>query len=761
MQVTGLSAEVEVLRDEQGVPTITAGSTDDLFFAQGYVHAQDRFWEMDFRRHVTSGRLSELFGASQLDTDRFLRTLGWRAIAEEEVEQLDPTVRGYYDAYAEGVNAYLADHRGADASLEYAILGLQNPGYEIEPWTPADSVAWLKAMAWDLRENIEAETERALLARTHTAEEIAELYPAYPFDRNPVIVPEPTTAEAAAAQTTQDAGAVTAGVEWKEVGSVVEAVSTLLEGVGEGVGSNSWVVSGDLTESGMPLLANDPHLGAALPSIWHQVDLKCRVVTPSCPFDVAGFGFSGVPGVIIGHNATIAWGFTNLTTDVTDLYVERVDGDSYWRDGELVPLDVRRETIRVAGGDDVELEIRSTVHGPIISGLTEETTAIAADPYTGGTKAGAVGPPADPPTGQHAVSLRWTALEPGKTAESIFALDVAADWDGFRAAAKLFEVPAQNLVYADTDGNIGYQTPGALPIRGDGDGSYPQPGWDSAYDWEGFIPFGDLPSSFNPSAGYIVTANNAVVGATSRPTTSSGWASGSPRPTTTCTSTTPSRRRRSRCCAAGTARTPRTPPRPRTPTCCGSASWRRCSGAREPRCRSTDRGGSSSSSIGCSTTRTRRSGPRPGSRTATRCSRTSRSSPRRTSRGYGGRQHEQLELGRPARAAPDERHVRPVGHRTDRVALQPRAVPRRRRRVGGERDRLGARLGQLRDGDRAVDAHGGRSLRLRRVALEPPDRQQRPRVPPELRPTTGCTCGCRRGPSPATRCRPRRRTRSC
>jgi penicillin amidase len=515
IEVKGISSDVDVLRDVRGVPTIVADSTDDLFYTQGYVHAQDRFWEMDFRRHVTSGRLSELFGESQLDTDKFLRTLGWHEIAEREVEMLDPTVRGYYEAYADGVNAYLADHHGADVSLEYAILGLQNADYHVEPWSAVDSVAWLKAMAWDLRENIETETARALLAQDRTAEEIAELYPAYPFDQNPVIVPVPKTAKAAATATTpRDSGVTpTAGISWTEVGSVVEAASALLEGVGEGVGSNSWVVSGDLTESGLPLLANDPHLGASLPSIWHQVDLKCRVVSASCPFDVSGFGFSGVPGVIIGHNAKIAWGFTNLTTDVTDLYIEKVDGDSYWRDGVLVPLETRTETLKVAGGDDVELEVRSTVHGPIISGLTDAATSIAEDPFVGGTASGRVEPPQDGLTGEYAVSLQWTALQAGSTAASIFALDVAQDWEGFRAAAKLFNVPAQNLVYADTEGNIGYQTPGTLPIRGAGDGSYPQPGWSSAYDWKGAIPFDQLPTSYNPSQGYIVTANNAIIGA--------------------------------------------------------------------------------------------------------------------------------------------------------------------------------------------------------------------------------------------------------
>ncbi|MGN8553238.1 UNVERIFIED_CONTAM: penicillin acylase family protein [Microbacterium sp. SLM126] len=513
ISVAGLSEEVTVQRDALGIPTITAATTDDLFFAQGYVHAQDRFWEMDFRRHVTSGRLSELFGESQLPTDRFLRTLGWRAIAEQEVEALDEATLSYYEAYADGVNAYLADHQGADVSLEYAVLGLQNSDYEIEPWSPADSVAWLKAMAWDLRSNIEEETERAVIAADFTQAQMRELYPEYPYDRNPVIVPSISTVPAVgtAGDLTADekASAATASIEWSEVDGVVEAVSALVGGIGEGIGSNSWVVSGDLTETGMPLLANDPHLGASLPSVWHQVGLKCRTISEACAFDVAGFGFSGVPGVIIGHNDRVAWGFTNLTTDVTDLYVEKVDGDSYWRDGELEPLDVRTETLKVAGGDDEELVIRSTVHGPIISGLTDDYTAIAEDPWIG--SGGTVEQPADAPEGETAVSLQWTALAPATTATAIFTLNLARDFDDFRAAAQQFAVPAQNLIYADVDGNIGYQTPGVLPIRGAGDGSMPQPGWDSAYDWQGFIPFEELPVVYNPDEGYIVTANNAIV----------------------------------------------------------------------------------------------------------------------------------------------------------------------------------------------------------------------------------------------------------
>lgn len=545
--LSGLDESVTVQRDDQGIPTITASNTDDLFFAQGFVHAQDRFFEMDFRRHVTSGRVAEMFGESQVQTDKFLRTLGWRNVAEQEVAALDDTARGYYEAYADGVNAYLSSRSGAELSLEYAVLGIQNPDYEPEPWEPADSVAWLKAMAWDLRTNIEDETDRALLAGQLAADAdptaadalIKKVYPAYPFDRNPVIVPQvSTTAPAPSEEAAADAPAETPAesddadtapasftsgtdadaqralttVDWQQADSVIEAASMMLGGVGEGIGSNSWVVSGDLTETGKPLLANDPHLGADLPSVWYQVQLKCSTVSATCPFDVGGFSFSGLPGVVIGHNAQIAWGFTNLTTDVADLYIEKVDGDQYWRDGALVPMEVEQDVIKVAGGDDVPLTIRRTVHGPIISGLTDDFSAVAEHPVVGvgdGTLPLASAP--EIPAGDVAVSLRWTALDPGTTASAIFALDTATDFSQFRRAASLFDVPAQNLIYADVEGNIGYQAPGRLPIRGAGDGWVPQPGWDSAYDWTGFIPFEDLPVSYNPAEGFIVTANNAIV----------------------------------------------------------------------------------------------------------------------------------------------------------------------------------------------------------------------------------------------------------
>lgn len=531
VDITGLSSAVTVTRDDAGIPQITAQTAADLFLAEGYVHAQDRFWEMDFRRHVTSGRLSELFGESQVGTDTFVRTLGWRAVAEQEVALLDPVILSYYQSYADGVNAYLDTHQGADLSFEYAILGLQNPGYEVEPWTPTDSVAWLKAMAWDLRSNLDDEIDRALLSTTLTPAEVSELHPDYPAGQHPTItssqaVTVPSAGASEAVDPSAESTDVPAALSPASVGSYARAltelrahlgsVPELLGPAGGEIGSNSWVVSGRLTDTGMPLLANDPHLGPALPSVWYQVGLRCQSITADCPFDVSGYSFSGMPGIIIGHNERIAWGFTNLGPDVADLYIEKITGASYEFDGVAKPLLLRDEKISVAGGDDVKIEIRSTDHGPLLSGF-EGTPyrQIATDfPEAAGLPPAPAAEAGAEPTGvdvtTYELSLQWTALTPGRTASAIFALNQATDWASFRAAAALFEVPAQNLTYADVDGNIGYQAPGLIPVRASGNGTVPVPGWTSQYGWTGAIPFDALPSTFNPPSGYIVTANNAA-----------------------------------------------------------------------------------------------------------------------------------------------------------------------------------------------------------------------------------------------------------
>jgi penicillin G amidase len=503
-----LAGEVEVVRDEHGIPHIYADTAEDLFRAQGYVHAQDRFWQMDFRRHVTAGRLSELFGEDQVETDVFVRTLGWRRVAEQELPLLSPATRRYLEAYAEGVNGWLAGRSGGELGFAYTLLGLTGGDNAPEPWRPVDSLAWLKAMAWDLRGNMEDEIDRALLAAELPVDRIEQLYPAYPYEQNAPIVDDAYLSGGQLSATLADhdvdpaqALPEAATVALRDASKAASEVPDLL-GEGPGVGSNSWVVDGSKTASGAPLLVNDPHLGPAMPSIWYQVGLHCRAVNAECPFQVGGFSFSGVPGVVIGHNDRIAWGFTNLSPDVTDLYLEKVDGDAYLVGDEMVPMETREETIEVAGGDPVTVTVRSTRHGPMLSDHDDELRSVGSD--------APVSPEAPARGDGYGVALRWTALEPGRTADALFLLNVAQDWNSFREAASLFEVPAQNVVYADVEGTIGYQAPGKIPIRRSGDGRWPVPGWTEAYEWVGYIPFAALPSVREPDEQFVVTANQPV-----------------------------------------------------------------------------------------------------------------------------------------------------------------------------------------------------------------------------------------------------------
>jgi penicillin amidase len=515
LKVAGLNNTVDIYRDEMGIPHIYASTMYDLFFAQGYVHAQERFWQMDFWRHIGSGRLSEMFGEGQLDTDKFLRTLGWRQIAEQEYADLDPTSRAILDSYVEGVNAYIADREPVELSLEYLILtGLLNPDYIIEPWTPIHSLTWGKAMAWDLRGNMGSEIERAVLLKTLTLDQVNELFPPYPED-HPIIVQE-MGGEAVNGQAStfnqQSQSTYISGIDLKPIAASFALLDPLLGPAGSGIGSNSWAISGELTTTGTPILANDPHLGIQMPSIWFQVDMHCRIKSEACPFEMAGFSFAGVPGVVIGHNDRIAWGFTNVGPDVMDLYIERVNPDNpdqHEVNGEWVDFETRTETIQVAGSGPVELTVRSTRHGPVLTdtyGPLKDEVDLKEDPEAQPfkDKAGVELPE------NYVISLAWTALRSSTPFEAIWGFNLAQNWDDFREAAQHFHVPAQNLLYADVDGNIGYQMPGDIPIRAAGDGRLPVPGWTNEYEWTGFIPFEELPYTLNPSSGYIATANNQV-----------------------------------------------------------------------------------------------------------------------------------------------------------------------------------------------------------------------------------------------------------
>ncbi|MDG9707722.1 penicillin acylase family protein [Streptomyces sp. DH10] len=550
LTLKGLSGPVEVKRDDHGIPQIYASSDADLFMAQGFVQAQDRFYEMDVRRHMAAGRLSEMFGKSQVDNDEFLRTLGWERVAKQEYDtKLSAATKKYLQAYAEGVNAYLQGKDGKDISLEYAALGFTND-YKPQKWTPVDSVSWLKAMAWDLRSNMQDEIDRALLTSRLGPKQIAELYPRYPYSRNKAIVQDGQydeltgafeqggtsgtgTGGAGAGTGTGGTGGTAAGTAGtagtasgtsgtasgasgtasgtsgldSQLTGLSDALSDLPPAVGvngDGIGSNSWVVSGKHTITGKPLLANDPHLSPSLPSVWYQMGLHCRSVSSACQYDVSGYTFAGMPGVIIGHNQDIAWGMTNSGVDVTDLYLEKITGDGYLYDGKVKPFETREETIKVAGGSPREIVVRETNNGPLLSDRAKELVKVG--------KKAAVDTAAPDRGDGYGVALRWTALQPGTSMDAVFAMDRAKNWTDFRKAAALFDVPSQNLIYADTEDHIGYTLPGRIPTRSqDDDGSVPAPGWDPKYRWTGYIEQDELPYEYNPDRGYIVTANQAVV----------------------------------------------------------------------------------------------------------------------------------------------------------------------------------------------------------------------------------------------------------
>ncbi|WP_028050809.1 penicillin acylase family protein [Cellulomonas sp. URHD0024] len=508
LELPGLGSDVTVTRDGRGVPTITAQSSKDLFMAQGYVAAQDRFFEMDYRRHVTSGRLAELVGnvKDAIDADKVTRTLGWRRVAEQEWKAATPATRAALQAYADGVNAYLDGKPKGAIAVEYTILDLQLDIRDPQKWDPVDSLAWLKAMAWDLRGNYDDELGRADAYSTiGDVGRVDELYPTYPQEMNAPILDRadlPSTVTDAAALAPLD---LSQGELQRAVASARKALDAVphLVGQGEGVGSNSWVVSGALTASGEPLLANDPHLGISAPGVWAQVGLRCADVSRACPFDVSGFSFAGIPGVVIGHTPHLAWGLTNLGADVSDFFLEDVTGSTTKVDGGTAPISERTEIIAVNGGDLIRLPVRETVHGPIVSDVLDVATVAAA--------------PAPKEGRTFEVALAWTALQPTRTMEALLAMDVAADAGDIQSAAALLDVPSQNIVFATTDGHIGYQAPGRIPIRADvvggpvpSDGTWPRPGWDSAYDWQGFVDPADMPRTLDPVDGFVVTANNAV-----------------------------------------------------------------------------------------------------------------------------------------------------------------------------------------------------------------------------------------------------------
>lgn len=474
ISIAGPSAAIDIVRDAEGIPHIYAKSTNDAYFALGFVHAQDRLWQMELNRRIAAGRMAEILGPSALDTDRFLRTLGVRRNAEKSLAHLSADTRASLESYARGVNAWLAQRSGP-LPPEFLLTGAPAPA----PWEPVDSIGWQTMMAWDLGANWTQELLRMRLSQRLSLKQINEFLPPYPGD---------------SVMETQDYTRF-----YKELTGTANQLAAVAAiappSYVDGMGSNSWVVSGALSTTGKPLLANDPHLGLSAPALWYFAHMSAPGL------NVIGATMPGIPSVVLGRNDRIAWGFTNTASDVQDLYIERLNPDNakqYQTPDGWADFRVHNETIRVKGQSDVTIEVRETRHGPIITGVLPVIDKAALDAR------------------KYVVAFAWTALrEDDVTLQAAVKFNRAQNWQEFLDGARDFGAPQQNIVYADVDGNIGFVAPARVPIRkpeNDLKGLAPAPGWDARYDWDGFIPFEALPRELNPTSQRFITANHKIVG---------------------------------------------------------------------------------------------------------------------------------------------------------------------------------------------------------------------------------------------------------
>lgn len=454
----GLSADVEVIRDRWGVPHIYAETLPDLMLAQGYVHAQDRFWQMESIRRVASGMVAEVVGKRGLPADRFFRRLGFRRAALAEATQLDEDGTLALDSYAAGVNAYLAEH-ARRLPVEFRLLR-----YAPAPWSDIDTLTCGKLLGWALSSNWDTELFRARLIERIGAEAAADLEPSYPLGHPLTIRPELDHF----------------GVDESFVEEFREA-RELLGAVGSGAASNAWAIDGARSATGKPLLANDPHLEPQIPGFWHESHLV------GAGLEVTGVTVPGVLGIVVGHNRRIAWGTTVSLADTQDLYVERANPANprqYEHAGRWEDARVIEEVIHVRRSEPIVEEVHVTRHGPVVSPALDGEERV--------------------------LSLRCSSLEPTQPC-AILDLDRAASWDDFRRALSRWQIASLSFVYADVDGNIGYQLTGRIPIRARSSGLVPVPGWTGEHEWQGYVPWESMPHVLNPRTHYVVSANNRLV----------------------------------------------------------------------------------------------------------------------------------------------------------------------------------------------------------------------------------------------------------
>jgi penicillin amidase len=452
----GLQGQVEVIRDRWGVPHIYTNSPQDLFFAQGFVHAQDRLFQMEIFRRMALGRLSELFGEISLDTDRAVRIFGFHRLGKVDCENASQDLQDILQAYADGVNAFLR-HPEAKLPVEFTLLG-----HKPEPWRPEDSMAFARVMVWQLSHAWYGELVRAQIAEKVGVEHAAELEIHYP-DLNPTILPE--------------------GIEFNQLGTegrLLKAEGPFLE---RGLGSNAWAISGKRSATGNAYLCNDMHLPVSTPALWYENHLV------GDGFNVTGVSLPGVPLVMVGHNDHTAWGMTLAFTDCEDLFIEKFDPQEphrYQFKDAWLEAEVLEEPIQVKGCAEPHIErVLITKHGPIISDVVDFP--------------------------KQRVAVNSMALQPCPALDGWLLLNKARGWNDFVGAMRLIEAPQLGTAYGDVDGNIGYWATGKVPVRAKGDGTIPMPGWTGEYEWTGEVPFEEMPHVLNPARGFLVTSNHRII----------------------------------------------------------------------------------------------------------------------------------------------------------------------------------------------------------------------------------------------------------
>jgi penicillin G amidase len=463
VHLDGIKAQVSIVRDENGIPHILAESDNDGYFALGYVHAQDRFWQMETMRRFGAGRLSEIMGEATLGTDKWMRTLGLYHLAEDQAEALDPPIRQALQSYADGVNSWL--------NTKFGLPGLEFAGfrYTPDPWKAADSLVWGKIMATRLAGNFRTEILRSLIAKRIPPERVGELWPTDPEDA-------PVTVSDLPAALSENVLRGLASLSPWPVGHPTGA-------------SNFWAIGPEKTDTEGAFMANDPHLGFSAPIMWYLAKIK----TPH--LKVMGATVPGVPFHVLGTNTDIAWGVTSTQADSEDLFIEKLssrDSSRYQKVEGDTEFDVRHEVITIKGQEDFELTVRATHHGPVISDLRADARRLGDD--------------------GHVVALSATYLQENDlTSGAFYHLNRAKNWPEFEKGLRDVDGPVLNFVYADSAGNIGFRTAGKIPLRGQGSGVVPSPGWLGRTDWQGYVPFNEMPSQFNPPAALVVNANNRVI----------------------------------------------------------------------------------------------------------------------------------------------------------------------------------------------------------------------------------------------------------